>query len=369
MLNILIFLLILSVLVVAHEFGHFIAARKMGVRVEKFSIGFGPVIFCRKGKETDFLVCAFPLGGYVKLEGDNYEELKGTEHEFLSKAPGIKALIVFAGPFFNLVLAFILFWIMAVFGIPRLGTTVSAVKEDYPAYSAGILEGDKILKVNDKEVEFWDDMTELIRKSGLPLSLTVQRGDTERTFELGLKGGNTLDEFGLKRNVPMVGIMADNSDVKIYREGFLRAVPVAFELVVEKTMLLLKGFAYMITGEVNFKDSVAGPLGIYYITAQAAKIGILAIINLMAILNISLFVVNLIPFPILDGGHLFLFLLEKIRGKRINEKTEVVLSRIGMVVLGTLIIFVSYNDFVKFGSKIWNSKSSGQVIEDIESGE
>lgn len=350
--NFIIFIVILSILVVAHEFGHFIAARLSKVRVERFAIGFGPVLFTIKGKETDFVFCLFPLGGYVKLAGDNRQECKGKEDEFLAKPVFTRIKIVFAGPLFNYIFALVLFWAIALLGFPYIEPVVGKIKEGYPAQAVGVQEGDKVLAVNGKKVDNWSEMTELIRSSKGHVFLDVERQGKKIPFDIPLQKAELGDEFGRKQSIPVIGIEA-SSKVKIVKygliEGFFKGVSALFEL----TGLVTKGFALMITGALPLREAVTGPIGIYYITSETVKLGIVAILNLMAVLNVSLAIVNLIPLPLFDGGHIFLFTLEKIMRRPISEKADNVLSRIGFVLIGTIVLFVFYNDLIKFGSRIW----------------
>ena len=146
----LVFIAVISFLIVTHEFGHFIVARLSSIDVEKFSIGFGPVIFKKKFKSTLFLICAIPLGGYVKLAGDNRSELKGKNYEFFSKPPGVRAKVIFAGPLFNYLFSFLILWILFVVGMPYLEAVVGGTVDDSPAYNAGLQEGDQILEINGR---------------------------------------------------------------------------------------------------------------------------------------------------------------------------------------------------------------------------
>ncbi len=349
--NFIIFIIIVGILIIVHEFGHFIAARKSGVKVEKFAIGFGPVLFTIKGKNTDFLICLFPLGGYVKMAGENRLETKGLADEFFSKPVLTRMKIVFAGPFFNYFFAFLLFWIIAVIGFPYIEPIVGKVKEGFPAQSAGLKEGDRILSVNGKKVEHWLDMTQLIRESKNSVFLDIDRQGQKLSLKVPLEKAEGGDEFGRKKSVAVIGIEA-SSKVKIIKYNLFQGALKAFETVVGLTVLTIKGFFYMVAGTLSPKD-VAGPLGIYYITSQTIKLGIVAILNLMAILNVSLAIVNLLPLPVFDGGHIFLLFIEKIRRKPISEKTDILLTRVGIAIIGILMIFVFYNDIVNFGSKIW----------------
>ena len=156
--DIVVFVIVLSVLIVIHEFGHFLVARKSGVRVEKFAIGFGKELLKIKGKETDFSICLFPLGGYVKLAGENRAELKGADNEFFSQPASTRIKIVFAGPLFNYILAFMLFWLIAMLGFPYHDNVVGKVLDGYPAKEAGVKENDRIVEVNGKKVADWYDL-------------------------------------------------------------------------------------------------------------------------------------------------------------------------------------------------------------------
>ncbi len=347
-----IFLIILSVLIIAHEFGHFLVARLNGVRVEKFAIGFGPVIFKKKIKFTDFIISLFPLGGYVKLAGDERKDFRGAKDEFLSQPISRRAGIIFAGPFFNYLLAFLVLWAVSLLGFPYLEPTVGALVEGYPAQKAGLKEKDRILEVNGKKIETWQEMTGLIYKSKGKVELKIQRDGQIFSLSVPLKEKEVLDDFGQKRSVSMIGISSDMSfKMRRYNlfTGFLKAGETLFNL----SILILKSFLFIILGKLPFREAVAGPLGIYYVTSEAIKLGIVAALHLIANLSLSLAIVNLMPLPILDGGHLALLFLEKVRKKPLSVGVEEIITRVGLVFLAVLFIFIFYNDIVRFGTKIW----------------
>lgn len=350
--NLFIFITILSILIIVHELGHFIAARRSGVKVEKFAIGFGPVLFTIKGKNTDFIICLFPLGGYVKMAGDNRVESKGKAYEFFAKPVLTRIKIVFAGPFFNYLFAFILFWLIAMMGFPYLEPIVGKVKEGFPAQTYGIKEGDRVLSVNGKIVEHWVDMTQFIRESKTSVSLEIERQGQKISLTVPLEKTEGGDEFGRKKSIAIIGIEA-SSKVKMVKYNLFQGALKALDAVYSLTVLTIKGFIFMIVGTLSVKEAVTGPLGIYYITSETIKLGTVAILNLMAVLSVSLAIVNLIPLPLFDGGHIFLFLIEKLRRKPISEKIDMVLTRIGITIIGMIVLFVFYNDIVKFGHRIW----------------
>ncbi|MBP7088863.1 MAG: RIP metalloprotease RseP [Candidatus Omnitrophica bacterium] len=362
--SLLITLIIFSILIVIHEFGHFIAAKQAGVKVEKFSIGFGPALLKIKGKETLFLVCLFPIGGYVKLAGDSRSEIKGLKYEFLSQSPGVKMRIVFAGPLFNYLLAFLIFIIIALVGFPYSDTVIGDVLEGYPAHQAGLKKGDKILEVNGKKVDNWQEMSEIIRKAKNGVFLKVDREKKVFPLEVSLKDKNIRDDFGREKKVSLIGISA-SSQIKIVKYPLAKAIVKGIESLFNFTFIIFKGFLLMILGIVPFKEAIAGPIGIFFITSEMIQVGIIALLQLVAILNLSLSIINLFPIPILDGGHIIFFGLERIRNKPLNQRTEDVLTRIGLVFLTLLMSFAIYNDLVKFGSRILK-KDNGKIQRSLD---
>jgi len=360
--------IIFSVLIVIHELGHYIAAKCSGVRVDKFSLGFGPVLFRKKGKETEFVICVFPLGGYVKMAGDTREDHKGFEHEFLSKPIGIKSKIVFAGPLFNYLLALVIFCIMAFIGFPYPDSVVGSVLEDYPAASSGVQEGDRVLAVDGKEVEHWLDMAEKIYQAEGVTNLRIEREGEIISLDIPLRQKEIIDDFGKKKNVSVIGIGA-SSQVKIVKYNFSQAIIKGFQSLFNFTFLVIKGFLFMILGKIPLKEAVGGPLAIYYYTSEAVKIGIVTTLGLVAALSVSLTIINLLPIPVLDGGHLLFFFLEKVRGKPISEKVEDNLTRIGLSFLIVFLVFVIYNDCVRYGAKILSrDKDSAEEVAIDEEG-
>jgi len=358
--SILITVIVFSILIIIHEFGHFVAAKRAGVKVEKFAIGFGPAVLKINGRQTQFLLCLFPLGGYVKLAGDNRPEHKGFDYEFLSKPPGTRMGIVFAGPLFNYLLALVVFWIIAMIGFPYPAAVVGEVLKGYPAQRAGVKAGDRVLEVNGRKVETWGDMAKVIQSSKEEVNLKVQRRNREVSLKVALRQKELADDFGRKKNVSIIGITA-SPEVKIVKYGFFQGLVKGTQGLFNLTFLIIKGFIFIILGFVPFKEAMAGPIGIYYITSEAAKVGIAAVLQLMAVLSVSLAIVNLFPVPILDGGHLVFFLVEKIRKRPLKEKTEDILTRIGLAFIVMLIAFVFYNDILRFGPKILKNGESAST--------
>ena len=349
-----IFILILSILIIVHEFGHFIVARKLGVRVEKFSLGFGPQIFKKKKKDTEYSLALIPLGGFVKLAGDNMEEFKGEPDEYFSKPPGKRFWIIFAGAFLNYILGFLFFWFIFFSGYPTLTTKVGGLIDGFGAKEAGLKAGDKILSIDGQDVVYWEDLQSIVysKKAADKVHLEVLRDNKEFTVAVSIKEKEFEDQLGEKHNIGLLGITPFDELVKV-RHGFFKSFTLGAVKTKDLTILTYQGLFRMLTGKLSIRESVTGPLGIFFITSKAASMGIIALLHLMAVLNISLAVFNLLPLPILDGGHILFLGLEKIRGKTLGLKAEKVITQIGLSLIITLVLFVTYNDIVRlFGDKI-----------------
>ena len=349
MISLFVFIFILGLLIIVHEFGHFIMAKKTGVRVEQFSLGFGPQLFKKKKNNTEYSIAAVPLGGFVKLAGDNLEEFTGKPDEYFSKSPGARFKIIFFGPFLNYILGFVFFWVIFFVGYPTLTSKVGGFVEGLAAKGSGLEVGDKITSIDGQKVEYWEDMQRLIQlKTGQDkVGLVVIRGNKELPINVALTKKEISDMLGQKRTVGLLGITPFDEIVKV-RHGFLKSFILGGQKTWELTTLTLKGLWMMITGKLSVRESVTGPLGIFIITSKAAKMGLVAVMHLIAVLSISLAIFNLLPLPILDGGHILFLGLEKIRGKAISLKAERVISQIGVTLIITLALFVTYNDIVRF---------------------
>jgi len=354
MITLLVFLFILGLLIIAHEFGHFIVAKRMGVKVEKFSLGFGPVILKKKKKDTEYSLSAIPLGGYVKLAGDSLEEFKGRSFEYFAQPPGRRFWIIFFGPLFNYVLGFLFFWLVFFAGYPTLTTRVGGLVDGFGAKEAGVKAGDKIIAVDAQPVEFWEDLQDVIqdKKEAQKVALSVLRDNKVYTLTANIREKKIDDLLGQKRSVGLLGITASDEVVKV-RHGFFASFLLGLDKTWNLTVLTYQALFKMVTGKLSIRQSVTGPLGIFYITSKATSVGIIAVLQLIAVLSLSLSIFNLLPLPVLDGGHILLLGLEKIRGKTLSAKTERVVTRAGLSLIAALAILVSYNDIVRFfGDKI-----------------
>lgn len=354
MLTFLLFLFILGVLIIVHEFGHFMAAKRIGIKVDEFSLGFGPKIFSRKDKATEYNVCLIPLGGYVKLAGDNLEEYKGGKDEYLTQPVGKRFWVIFSGPLLNYIAGFLFFWLILFVGYPTLTTKIGGLIDGFGAKEAGLQVGDKILSVDGKRVEFWEDLQKEIqsKKTAAMVKLSLLRDAQEYDVNVRIREKALADELGEKRKVGLIGI-TPYDEIVIVKHGGVESFLLGINKTWELTALTYKMLWRLIGGKISVRDSVTGPLGIFYITSQVARLGIIAILHLIAVLNVSLGIFNLLPLPILDGGHIVLLAIEKIRGRYLSLKSERIITRVGLTIMIALAILVTYNDILRFQSKIF----------------
>jgi len=351
-LSVIIFLVVLSILVIVHEFGHFILAVKNGVLVKRFSIGFGPKLFGVKKNGTEFCVCLIPLGGYVKMAGEEpSEHTKGEENEYLSKPVGKRAQIIVAGALLNYLLAFLLFTFVFMVGNPTATSKVGRVIDGFPAASHNIKQDDRIIAIDGKQIQYWEELTEIIHKrlEG-SVTLTIKRGD--RTFNTTLEPSvrEIKNIFGKTIKIAQIGI-APSTEIIIVKHNPVEALVLGGQRLWFFTATTYKGLWAMITGSMPVKESMTGPIGIFFLTKETAKLGFIYLVHFMALLSAALAIFNLLPFPVLDGGHLIFLGIEKVRKKPVSVKVQEKITQVAIVLLIALMLFVSYGDITKFGIK------------------
>ena len=349
LLSLIYFLAVLSILVLVHEFGHFMVAKRIGVRVEKFSFGFGPKIFSVKTKETEYIVSLIPLGGYVKMAGDEPGEvLVNKPWEFLSRKVHERFNIIFAGPLLNYALAFLIFSVIFMFGSPTLTCEIGGLLKGYPAEKANLVVGDRIISVDGTQVKYWEDMTEIIRKRvDGSIRLTIERKGSVFETAISPVVRETKDIFGKSVKVALIGV-APSQRIEKVRYGPVQSFYMGFKKLMQLTFITYKSLFAIITGRLSLKESMTGPIGIFVITGKAAELGLIYIFHLMGILSASLAIFNLLPLPVLDGGHIIFLALEKVRGKPLSEKTQERIANLGITFLILLTLFVFYNDIMNF---------------------
>ncbi len=415
---------VLGVIIFVHEFGHFLAAKLVGIYVETFSIGFGPRLFSFRFWNTDFLLSLVPFGGYVKMKGDNPEETTYAGDEFLGKPVPQRILVVISGPLMNLILGFVVFFAAYRFvgftSIP--GNRVEAVESGSIAENAGFMPGDRIVEVDGESFRYWDDFFKKILKPGTH-SVTVLRGDKkvvlnvtfQDTLKLGLipyippvigqvrKGGpaeragfmpgdsvvsinnieirswndmvriikfhpgDTLfitvfrrgslltlsvvpevkkDENG--KRIGLIGIMAPYITVKL---PFVEAIQVAVNRTVSSARLIFDILGKLVTRKVSVKQ-IGGPVMIGKVIGESYSYGVYTLLVVVALISINLFVINIIPFPALDGWYILMFLIEGVARKPVPVRTQAFLQRVGFAILIAFMLLITFFDISRiFGGK------------------
>ena len=431
------FLIGLAALIFVHELGHFLIARKCGVKVEKFSIGFGPKIIGFKSGCTEYLIAAIPLGGYVKMKGeDPGEELEDTQGSFSAATVYQRLAIAFGGPLFNILFAIAIYIGVYMVGMPTSGTAVGKVHDNSPAQQAGLQIGDRIIEIDSEKTLYWHQLLKIVHNApGKKMEFVIER-DPQTVFTIPIipKAGETSDLFGDKQTVGLIGIerlerkiffieggspadkagfqigddilsidgieIRGGSDLKTAadkpgqeltfrvlrdsQEQIIKVTPepkmgtdlkgkevryghlgfgISGDMVTEQYSLpgaVLRGLEqtwdriYLIsvsikklfTGSISAK-TIGGPILIFQVYGQQAELGLNYFIMLTAFLSINLGLLNLLPIPILDGGHIFFFLIEIIKGKPISESNRERAAQVGLFMLLSLMVFAFYNDLMR----------------------
>ena len=328
---ILLAILLLGILVIVHEFGHFIVAKKCGVTVLEFSIGFGPKLVKWEKGGTQYSVRLLPLGGFVKFLGEDEDSTE--PGSFNSISAWKRFLTVFAGPFFNLILAVVLAFFFIIgygYDMPQ----IAGFSEGLPAQQSGLEEGDILLAVDGKEIDYVTEASTYIAESqGDHVTLTVLRGQEQLDIEVSSQTVN-----GQK----MIGISIGATSVKM---GFFESIGKAFTWVWNILSEMLKFLVNLITGQ-PVEGGIVGPVGTINLIGQVARLGLKNILMMAAMLSVNLGIVNLLPIPALDGGRLVFLIIEMIRRKPISQEMEGKIHFIGFVLLMGLILFLTYKDIL-----------------------
>jgi len=346
LLNIILFVLILGILVFVHELGHFLVAKKCGVYIYEFSIGMGPAIKTIKGKDgIDYSIRALPLGGYVQMAGEIYEDddsKKIPKKRFMCNRPWWQRLLILcAGVFNNFVLALLLlFFIALVWGARSLSPTVDGVVEGSAAEQAGIKAGDVITKVNGRKVKTWDkaQIYLILKDKDGAYDITVDRDGESITFSVT----PTIKNEGEKNETHEFGIQS----IAKVKKGFIPAVKYAFQKFFAVWDQMLITVFNLFTGGISIGD-LSGPVGIYEVVGEARKTGVANVIYLMAYLSLNLGVMNILPIPALDGGHVLFLLIELVTRRKMNAKVENVITTIFFALLLLLMLYVTIHDVIK----------------------
>jgi len=348
------FILVLGLLIFVHELGHFIFAKLFGVRVLKFSLGFGPRVAGKVIGDTEYVISAFPLGGFVKMFGENPDDQQIASEDrdvsFAHKPVWQRFMVVLAGPLFNLVFSVVLFFMVFTFvGIPTAvdTTRIGKVNENSPAALAGMQTDDVILSIDNRETIGWLDVLEAVKSSeGKPISVVVLRGSERLTLEILPAIDTVKNVFGEEVETRfMIGIM--KADELTYEKSNILG---AFQSACLQTWMYISltvmGFIKIVQQVVPASE-IGGPILIAQIAGEQMKAGWLNLIYFMSLLSVNLGILNLLPIPVLDGGHLVFLTIEGVRRKPMNERAQIIAQQVGIGLLGSLMIFVFYNDIVR----------------------
>ncbi len=339
-------LLVISFLIFFHELGHFLAAKWLKVKVEVFSVGFGQTLWQKEFKGTSYRLSALPLGGYVRLKGQDdlnpsAEVLEQGSYSLLH--PAQKMIILFAGPFFNIILAFLLYIVIAFLGESKLAAVVGEIAPNSAAQSANLQSGDKILAINGVQIQSFEEISKQVRAE--PLLLSIKRGEQVLQITLTPQLGKGYNDFMQEIEKPLIGISPNGERVKVYHKGF-ESLSYAFYQSIDSSLLIVKGLAKLITGEIDSKN-LGGVIMMTDITSKATERGLVVVLLITALISINLGVLNLLPIPVLDGGHIAFNLYELIFRRKVPPKAFEYLSYGGMALLLSLMIFATYNDIVR----------------------
>ncbi|GMQ79704.1 MAG: RIP metalloprotease RseP [Thermodesulfobacteriota bacterium] len=343
-------IIVLGVLIFFHELGHFLVARLLGVGVEKFSLGFGPKLVGKKIGVTEYQISAIPLGGYVKMVGESPDsELDPSDIpiSFTHKHVFKRILIVAAGPLFNILLAVIIFFgIFQISGLLILKPGIGDVNEGSPAYMAELKKDDLVVSIDGVDISSWEDMANAIMASkGKTLAISVLRGDTIFTKNVTPEVKKYKNIFNEDVDRYVIGITASGEvskkDLSLF-QSFSESIIQTYQI----TALTIKGVVKLFQGTVSPK-TLGGPIMIAQMAGQQAKEGVVNLIFFIALISINLAILNFLPIPVLDGGHLLFFFIEAIKGRPVSVKVREISQQAGIFVLILLMIYVFYNDIAR----------------------
>ena len=324
-------ILAFSLLIIIHELGHFTLAKLNGVKVHEFSLGMGPKLFGIKGKETEYLIKAFPIGGYVKMEGE--ESGSDDPRAFNKKTPWQKLSIVSAGAIMNIILAVVLFTIVGA-ATGKIVPVIGEVVDNGAAMKAGMQVGDKITKVNKVSIDKWEQfINEIAISKGENINIEVVRNSKIKTFSL-----KPIKD--VEQNRFMVGIGGT-----LEKMNFGEVVSYGFTQTISTSKLIFGFLGTLFHGKVSVNE-VGGPISIIRMSTMVAQTGIVNLMNFTALFSVQLGILNILPFPALDGGWIFMLLLEIITGKKLDENKVGTVNYIGFIILMAFMVFIVIKDIV-----------------------
>ena len=341
---------VLGFLIVVHEFGHFIVAKRSGVGVLKFSVGFGPRLFGRTVNGTEYVLSAIPLGGYVKMVGEDPDSTEAVDPRisFSHQSVWKRVAIVTAGPIFNLLFAFVAFTlVLAIYGqrVPSDIAKVGGVMSGMPAAQAGLQVGDIVTAVDGKPIASWDELSNAIRASeGRTVAMTVQRSGETLTIEITPQAKEDKTIYGeVIGQAYVIGIERGFEEARV---GPIEAIGAGAKQTVWWMQTLIMSVVKIVQGKIPARD-IGGPILIVQAAGQQAQVGLESLLLFMAVISINLGILNLLPIPILDGGHLLFFLVEGVMRRPLDIRHREIMQQVGLVILIGLMAFAFYNDILR----------------------
>ncbi len=353
MLYILATIILLSVLVFVHELGHFLAAKAVGIRVESFSIGFPPHIFKKKKGDTEYSIGAIPFGGYVRMSGmidesmdTSFEGLPPQPYEYRAKKTWQKVFATIAGILMNLLLAILVFSIVS--GIQGIATAsnepvLEYVATEAPAGQVGLQKGDKIISIDGQKCETWDEMGEMIRaKRDTMINITYLRNGIKQHASLTPQLQKTI----IDGEVKIIGVIGVSPEYTVKKAGFFGAIGQGIKTTGYWLNMTFVSLKLLVTGQESFKN-VGGFIYIGQLAGESAKAGILPFLSLIGILSVNLALLNILPIPGLDGGHIIIAIAEGFMRREMRIKTKMIIQQAGMFLLFGLLILAIVNDVIR----------------------
>jgi len=358
-------LIALGVLIFVHELGHFLACRVSRVGVQKFSIGFGPELLSWQGKETRYSISLIPFGGFVKPQGETYEEIKkrggGVPGDYISAPIGNRFLILIGGVAMNFLFAYFLFVLLFMLGRPVESTTIGEFVEGYPASQSDLRVGDQVKHLNGKAVSNWQELKfQILESTDEVITFTVERDGELLNIPVMVQFEEGTDIFGQVRRVPRIGIKP-SQEMMIEKYGLSAALVKAGQLELKLSALTCEALGRLVTGRLSLK-AVSGPIGIVSMAGDAVQMGLATFLQFLGLLSVSLAVINILPIPALDGGHLFFLFIEAIFRKPVSLSLQERMTQIGFFFLMGLMLLVVYNDLINVGAMEKFQNFSGKVI-------
>ena len=345
--------LVLSALIIFHEWGHYLAARYFGVKVEEFGLGI-PILVTKpiaqkKWGETNYTFYPVLLGGFVRMKGQDDFDLSKKSDEpdsYMSKKPWQKIVILLAGPFANILLAFLLYIAIAVIGAEKMSPQIGGVSENSPAAKAGILPKDRLLAINGEKITTWDDLSDIIKNSHGSLSLQIQREQKILNLTLTPKISEAKTIFGESIQKRLIGIAPSGEFITLEFNSTGEILSHAWSETIWATTIIAQSLQKLIEGVIPM-DQMGGVVSIVDITSKASAIGITTLFALAALISVNLGILNLLPIPALDGGHIMFNIYEMITKRAPSERVFYNMTVVGWVLLLSLMAFTTYNDIAR----------------------